>query len=69
MKTMQLRPIGVGEVMWRIVGKTISWSLKLDKQKAAGPLQVSTCLKGAYTVGMAKYILRRDNRYNHSSCC
>ncbi len=39
-------PIGVEEVIRRIVGKAISWVLKPDIQKAAGPLQVCTGLKG-----------------------
>ena len=43
---LQVRPIGVGEVLRRIVGKTISWSLNQEIQEAAGPLQVSTGLKG-----------------------
>ena len=43
---LQIRPIGVGEVLRRIVGKAISWSLNGEIQKAAGPLQVSTGLKG-----------------------
>ena len=43
---LQIRPIGVGEVMRRIVGKTISWSLSSEIQEAAGPLQVSSGLKG-----------------------
>ena len=43
---LQVRPIGVGEVMRRIVGKTIAWCLGDDIQKAAGPLQVSSGLKG-----------------------
>ena len=30
----------------RIVGKTINWVLNPDIQQAAGPLQVSTGLKG-----------------------
>ena len=42
---IQIRPIGVGEVMRRIIGKTISWSLSGEIQEAAGPLQVSTGLK------------------------
>ena len=42
----QVRLIGVGEVMRRIVGKTISWTLSEDIQEAGGPLQVSTGLKG-----------------------
>ena len=41
-----VRPIGVGEVMRRIVGKTISWALSDDIQEAGGSLQVSTGLKG-----------------------
>ena len=43
---LQIRPIGVGEVMRRIVGKTIVWSLNSEIQKAAGPLQVASGLKG-----------------------
>ena len=43
---VQVRPIGVGEVLRRIVGKVISWALNNDIQEAAGPLQVSTGLKG-----------------------
>ena len=43
---LQIRPIGVGEVLRRIVGKAISWSLSVEMQVAAGPLQVSTGLQG-----------------------
>ena len=43
---LQIRPISVGEVVRRIVGKAISWCLSDDIQKAAGPLQVSAGLKG-----------------------
>ena len=43
---MQIRPIGVGEVLRRIVGKTLSWSLLDDIQEAGGLMQVSTGLKG-----------------------
>ena len=45
-KELQIRPIGVGEVLRRIVGKTIAWALSEDIQEAAGSLQVSTGLKG-----------------------
>ena len=45
-KELQVRPIGVGEVLRRIVGKTISWCLGQEIQEAGGPLQVSTGLKG-----------------------
>ena len=41
-----VRPIGIGEVLRRIVGKAIGWVLKPDIQAAAGPLQASTGLKG-----------------------
>ena len=44
-KEVQIRPIGVGEVMRRIVGKAISWCLSDDIQEAAGPLQVSAGVK------------------------
>ena len=43
---IQIRPIGIGEILRRIVGKTLSWSLGENIQKAAGPLQVSAGLKG-----------------------
>ena len=42
----KVRPIGVGEVLRRIVGKTISWALSGEIQSAGGSLQVSTGLKG-----------------------
>ena len=45
-KNPGVRPIGVGEVIRRIVGKTIAWSLSEEIQTAAGPLQVSSGLKG-----------------------
>ena len=45
-KELQIRPIGVGEVLRRIVGKTIAWAHSEDMQEAAGSLQVSTGLKG-----------------------
>ena len=41
-KNPGIRPIGIGEVLRRLVGKSISWVLKLDIQEAAGPLQVSS---------------------------
>ena len=45
-KNPGVRPIGVGEVLRRIVGKMIAWSLTDEIQNAAGPLQVSSGLKG-----------------------
>ena len=36
------RPIWVGEVLRRIIGKCIGWVLKTDLQQAAGQLQMAT---------------------------
>ena len=41
-----IRPIGIGEILRRIIGKAIYWVLNPEIQKAAGPLQASTGLKG-----------------------
>ena len=41
-----MRPTGVGEVLRRILGKTVSWVLKKDIQEAAGPLRTATGLQG-----------------------
>ena len=40
-KNPGIRPIGVGEVLRRIIGKTVTTFLKEEIQEAAGPLQVS----------------------------
>ena len=45
-KNPGVRPVGVGEVLRRIVGKTIAWSLRDEVQEAVGPLQVSSGIKG-----------------------
>ena len=39
-KNPGIRPIGVGEVLRRIIGKTITSFLREDIKEAAGPLQV-----------------------------
>ena len=44
-KNPGVRPIGVGKILRRIIGKTIAWTLKDDIQEAAGPLQTGTGLK------------------------
>ena len=43
---VQIRPIGVGEVLRRIIGKSIMSILKPDITKAAGPLQACAGHKG-----------------------
>ena len=43
-KNPGVRPIGIGEVLRRIIGKSVSWVLKDDVQEAAGPLQTATGL-------------------------
>jgi hypothetical protein len=45
-KNPGVRPIGVGEVLRRIIGKAVGWILKKDIQEAAGPLQAATGLQG-----------------------
>ena len=47
-KNSGVRPIGIGEILRRIIGKSNGWILKIDIviQSAAGPLQASTGLKG-----------------------
>ena len=45
-KNPGIRPIGVGEVMRRFIGKAIGAELKDYIQEATGPLQMSTGLKG-----------------------
>ena len=40
-----VRPIGVGEVVRRLIGKCIGWVVKKDIQEAAGPLQMATGLQ------------------------
>ena len=45
-KNPGVRPIGVGEVLRRIIGKAIGWSLKQDLMEATGPLQASSGFRG-----------------------
>ena len=40
-KNPGVRPIGVGEVLRRTIGKAVTWSLSMEIKEAAGPLQ--TC--------------------------
>ena len=41
-----IRPIGIGEVMRRIIGKAIGWTIKADLMESAGPLQAAGGSKG-----------------------
>ena len=41
-----IRPIGIGEVLRRIIGKSIGWAIKQDLMEAAGPLQAAGGAKG-----------------------
>ena len=41
-----IRPIGIEEILCRLVGKVIGWAFKEDIQIAAGPLQAATSLQG-----------------------
>ena len=41
-----IRPIGIGEVMRRIIGKAVGWTIRPDLMKSAGPLQAAGGAKG-----------------------
>ena len=45
-KNPGIRPIGIGEVLRRIMGKAVGWVLKEDLMQAAGPLQAAGGLQG-----------------------
>ena len=47
-----LRPIGVGEVLRRIIGKAVTKVLKADLQGAAGGLQLCVGLEGDFEAGV-----------------
>lgn len=44
-KNPGIRPIGIGETLRRIIGKTVSWLVKPEAMEAAGPLQVAAGIK------------------------
>jgi hypothetical protein len=44
-KNPGVRPIGIGETLRRIIGKSISWLVKAEAMTAAGPLQVAAGVK------------------------
>ena len=54
---IQIRPIGVGEVLRRIIGKSVMTLLRSDITKAAGPLQVCAGHKGG--VEAAVYAMKK----------
>ena len=45
-KNPGIRPIGIGEVLRRIIGKVVGWVLKSDLMEATGPLQAACGLQG-----------------------
>ena len=51
-KNPGVRPIGVGEVIRRIIGKRIGWVVKKDIQEAVGPLQMETDLQSCAEVAI-----------------
>ena len=63
-KNPGVRPIGIGEILRRIVGKAIGWVLNPDIQLAAGPLQVSTGMKG----GAESAIHAMNKIFNSEGC-
>ena len=69
-KNPRLRPIGVGEVFQRIVGKVVMKVSRLDVQKAAGSLQVCAGQLGGgeAAVHAMRDIFEEDDCYL-SRCC
>ena len=51
-KNPGLRPIGVGEVLRRIIGKAVTFVLKSDLRDAAGGLQLCVGLEGGVEAGI-----------------
>ena len=62
-KNPGVRPIGIGEILRRIVGKAICRVLNPEIQETAGPLQASTGLKGGAeaAIHVMKYIFNSDD--------
>ena len=58
-----IRPIGIGEVLRRVIGKIVVWQLKEDIKEAAGPLQTCAAhLAGAETaIHAMQKIFNDDN--------
>ena len=53
-----VRPIGIGEILRRIVGKAVSITLKADIQEAVGPIQLcASCESGCETAVHAMHEL------------
>ena len=51
-KDPRLRPIGVGEVLRRIMGKMLVYALKPDLQEGAGELQMCVGQQGGCEAGV-----------------
>ena len=63
-KNPGIRPIGIGETLRRIIGKTVGWVLKNDIQEVAGPLQVATGLES----GAEAAIHAMRQIFEHEDC-
>ena len=59
-KNPGIRPIGVGEVLRQIIGKTISVFLKEEIKQAAGPLQVCTGHSAGATVHAMSQVFEEE---------
>ena len=64
-ESIKLRPIGIGEILRRIVGKSVLSILKSDITNAAGPLQ--TCA-GVYTYKLITYCFVNFNCQQKPLC-
>ena len=62
-----LRPIGIGEILRRIIGKCVMMVLKKDVQKDAGPLQTCAGHEGGskqqYTLWQRFMMMRTQKQF------
>ena len=63
-KNPGVRPIGVGEVLRRIIGKTLVHLIKGDIIQSAGTLQTCSGLEG----GLEAAVHAMADKFNHDSC-
>ena len=70
-KKLELRPIGIGEVIRRIIGKDITSCLRCDIINANGNLQLCTGIKSGFEIAVQMFniISRALLLYNMNILC
>ena len=66
-KNNGIRPVGVGECLWRIIGKTITGLLKEDIMHAVGTLQRCAGLES--DIEAATHPVRKSYKEENSEAC